>query len=56
MFAGKFEDVIPLDIGEQKEALNKLKDHLESGEDHQYTNFEIVLLKTIEAQQTVATK
>lgn len=51
MFVGKFEAVIPLNTEEQKEAIGKLVDYLESGEVHQYTNYEVVLLKTIEAQQ-----
>lgn len=48
MFTGKLEDIIPFDDKEQQEYLESLKNSLIEGENHPYTNLEIVLLKTIE--------
>lgn len=50
MFAGKFDSIIPLDKEEQIEAIKKIRQILEEGKEHRYTNLEIVLLKTIEDQ------
>lgn len=48
MFVGKYDDVIPFDDAELQEHLNILKSTLQSGEEHHYTNLEIVLFKTAE--------
>jgi hypothetical protein len=51
MFVGKYDDVIPFDDAELQEHLNILKSTLQSGEEHHYTNLEIVLFKTAERLQ-----
>lgn len=51
MYIGKFDDIIPLNISEQKSCLSNIKEVLQMGKEHPFTNFEIVLLKTLETQQ-----
>jgi hypothetical protein len=51
MFVGNYNDVISFDDAELQEHLNALKSTLQSGEEHHYTNLEIVLFKTTEKLQ-----
>jgi hypothetical protein len=51
MYCGKFEDVMPFSKEEADKYINYIKQTLQEGKDHSYTNFEICTLRTIKALQ-----
>lgn len=48
MYSGKYKTIIPFDDAEQEQHIARLKENLEAGREHAYTNLEIVLIRTIE--------